>query len=201
MPKDGLLGGLMLDKIICFRETLDCFDAQDTASGHFRRRMVDLLETAGPDAFSRNHFVPGHITGSAFIVSPKDELVLLHHHRRLDRWLQMGGHSDGELDASEIARREGTEESGLCDLEFLDPAILDLDIHQIPAARGEPAHEHFDVRYALFTRNPDSIFRQEAESNELMWFSFEEAIEKMKEPGAERAIARLGKLLERLAPR
>jgi 8-oxo-dGTP pyrophosphatase MutT (NUDIX family) len=201
MPKDGLPGELMLEKIDRFLETLAAFDAQDAASGHFRQRMVRLLEDAGPQAFTRHHFVPGHITGSAFIVSPKEGLVLLHHHRRLDRWLQMGGHSDGELDPAEIARREGTEESGLSDLEFLDPGILDLDIHEIPAARGEPAHEHFDVRYALFTGNPGSISRQEDESNDLMWFSLTEAIEKMKEPGAERAIARLGMLLQNLSDR
>ncbi len=79
--------------------------------------------------------------------------VLLHHHRRLDAWLQMGGHDEGESDPRATARREGAEESGLSDLVLLSPAILDVDVHPIPAGKGEPPHLHHDVRYALATRD------------------------------------------------
>ena len=67
-------------------------------------------------------------------------------HRHLKRWLQPGGHaedSDATIEAS--ARRELLEETGL------DPRgkweLLDLDIHVIPARPGQPAHEHFDLRF------------------------------------------------------
>ena len=71
--------------------------------------------------------------------------VLLAHHRKLGRWLQPGGHSDGDPDTLAVALREAREESGL-DVQALDDAIFDLDLHRIPARDREPAHLHFDVR-------------------------------------------------------
>ena len=90
--------------------------------------------------------------------------MLLHHHRRLDRWLQLGGHDEGEHDPLQTALREAREESGLLDLTPLSAAILDIDVHEIPAGRSEPAHLHHDVRYALQTSTPDAIAQVDAES-------------------------------------
>jgi 8-oxo-dGTP pyrophosphatase MutT (NUDIX family) len=148
-----------------------------------------------PECFSRRFFTPGHVTGSAFVVSAASGKVLLHHHRRLGAWLQMGGHDDGDRDAAATALREAREESGLTDLAFLSPAILDVDVHPIPAGKGEPPHLHHDVRYALLTRRPDAIRRDEAESLELRWFTREEADRTMGEPGAARALRRIARLL------
>jgi 8-oxo-dGTP pyrophosphatase MutT (NUDIX family) len=121
--------------------------------------------------------------------------VLLHHHRRLDRWLQMGGHDDGERDAAATALREAQEESGLTDLTFLVPGILDLDVHAIPAGKGEPPHLHHDVRYAVATTTPEAIRRDASESLDLRWFSLDEARRLMAEPGSSRVIERLRRLL------
>ncbi len=155
------------------------------------------LVRAEPACFSRSFFKPGHVTGSAFIVCAATGRILLHHHRRLDAWLQMGGHDDGERDAAVTALREAREESGLSDLAFLSPAILDVDVHPIPAGKGEPAHLHHDVRYALVTRTPGAIRREEAESIDLRWFSPEEAAAAMGETGATRALGKIRKLLGR----
>jgi 8-oxo-dGTP pyrophosphatase MutT (NUDIX family) len=157
--------------------------------------ILSLVETE-PACFARSTFAPGHVTGSAFIVHAPSRRVLLHHHRRLRAWLQMGGHDEGESDPRATALREGAEESGLADLVLLSPSILDVDVHAIPAGKGEPPHLHHDVRYALATLTPDAIRRDEAESVDLRWFGFEEAAGAMGEPDAARALARIARLLD-----
>ncbi len=156
--------------------------------------VLRLVETE-PACFSRRTFAPGHVTGSAFIVHPPTGRVLLHRHRRLGAWLQMGGHDEGEADPRATALREGAEESGLFDLVLLTPAILDVDVHRIPPGKGEPEHLHHDVRYAAATRSPEAIRRDDAESLALRWFTLEEADAAMNEPGATRALARIRRLL------
>ena len=166
----------------------------DAAEARGRDAILHLVETE-PACFSRNTFTPGHVTGSAFVVCPATGRVLLHHHRRLDAWLQMGGHDEGEHDPRATALREAAEESGLSDLALLSEEILDLDVHSIPAGKGEPPHLHHDVRYALATRTPEAIHRDAAESIDLQWFTLAEAAEKMNEPGGRRALARMAALL------
>jgi 8-oxo-dGTP pyrophosphatase MutT (NUDIX family) len=159
-----------------------------------RDAILRLVETE-PACFSRHTFTPGHVTGSAFVVCPATGLVLLHHHRRLDAWLQLGGHDEGEHDPRATALREAAEESGLRDLVLLSDEILDVHVHPIPAGKGEPPHLHHDVRYALATLAPGAIHRDAAESIDLRWFRLAEAAEKMNEPEARRALTRLAKLL------
>lgn len=166
----------------------------DAAEAHDLKEIVALVERE-PACFSRHTFTPGHVTGSAFVSCRETGLVLLHHHRRLNAWLQLGGHDDGEHDPRATALREAEEESGLKDLALLQDGILDVDVHDIPAGKREPPHKHHDVRYALVTEHPEGIQRDAGESLDLKWFTLEEAAEKMNEPGARRALARLAKLL------
>jgi hypothetical protein len=69
------------------------------------------------------------------------------------------------------------------DLELAGDGIFDLDIHGIPAAKEEPDHDHFDVRYLARTASPDAITMDRAESNELAWVTLARAAELM--PGSE----------------
>lgn len=73
--------------------------------------------------------------------------------------------------------------------------ILDLDVHAIPAARGEPPHLHHDVRYAFFTDRPDDARREDAESRDLAWLTLEDAATRLGEPGAARALRKLAPLI------
>jgi len=157
---------------------------------------LDLVRNE-PACFSRAFFTPGHVTGSAFVVCAATGEVLLHHHRRLDAWLQLGGHDDGERDAAATALREAREESGLGDLAFLYPAILDVDVHPVPGGKGDPPHLHHDVRYALVTEAPGAIRLDEAESIDLRWFSLDDAAATMRENGASRALGKIRRLLRR----
>ncbi len=125
---------------------LRALQAADAAEAKHRRRILELLDVPG-DPFSRARFTPGHVTASAFVLSPDGADVLLIHHSKLHRWLQPGGHVDPEdADVVAAARRELAEEVALTDLELVGDGLFDVDVHPIPAHRGDPAHEHFDAR-------------------------------------------------------
>ncbi len=111
---------------------------------------------------------PGHFTGSAWLVSADGRRVLLTHHRKLGRWLQLGGHADGDPDLARVALREAQEESGLAGLALDGEAIFDLDRHRIPARGAEPQHWHYDVRYVV-RADGDENFAVSAESLALAW--------------------------------
>lgn len=130
-------------------------------------RFTDFV-SAHPDCFDRT-CVPGHVTGSAWLVSADRSQVLLTHHRKLGRWLQLGGHADGDPDTARVALREASEESGIADLILGDSRPLDLDAHEIPARAGEPAHVHYDVRY-LVVAPPAAVATRSDESLALRWF-------------------------------
>ena len=113
----------------------------------------------------------GHITGSALVLDPNHR-ILLTFHSKLERWLQLGGHSDpDELYPAQTALREAREESGLEDLTFhpeFGSVPIDIDVHRIPARKAEAAHDHLDFRYVVLTQVPDSIVIS-AESKDLRW--------------------------------
>lgn len=159
-----------------------------------RQRMVALLDST-PDCFQRTSF-PGHFTGSALVVSADGTRVLLHHHRKLDRWLQFGGHCDGEENILRVAQREALEESGIDGLILASSRPFDLDIHTIPARATEPEHEHFDVRYVLIAPE-DAVFLRSDESHELRWFTGGETAALDLDAGLRRLIAKWQRLLAR----
>lgn len=127
-------------------------------------RFVDFVESE-ERCFERDCW-RGHVTGSAWLLDPAREALLLTHHKKLGLWLQLGGHSDGDADTRRVALREASEESGLS-VALLDETILDIDIHAIPARKNDPAHFHFDVRYAIGAM--DRSFVVSDESNALAW--------------------------------
>ena len=94
---------------------------------------------------------PGHVTGSAWVVSPDRRRVLLLHHRKHDQWFQPGGHADGDADILRVALRETHEETGIPaeEIRLVDGSIFDLDIHTIPPMHGDPRHTHFDIRFLV----------------------------------------------------
>ena len=161
---------------------------QDALEEQHCGAMIDLLSGDG-DPFARTTFAPGHITAGCFIVS--GDQLLLHHHRRLDRWLQMGGHVDGDESALDAALREAREESGLGDLALVVDAIFDVDVHFIPAGKGEPDHRHFDVRYLARTESPSAIAFDPKESNDLAWVPLDRAVALMNEEASARAIRKI----------
>jgi 8-oxo-dGTP pyrophosphatase MutT (NUDIX family) len=133
-----------------------------------RARMLALLDET-PACFQRTAF-PAHFTGSALVVNADGSRVLLHHHRKLDRWLQFGGHCDGDEDILRVARREALEESGIEGLIVASERPFDLDIHEIPAHGADPVHFHYDVRFMLIAPEAAAPVLSE-ESHDLRWFT------------------------------
>lgn len=115
----------------------------------------------------------GHLTASAWIVDAARTRTLLTHHRKLDRWFQLGGHVDGDPDLAAAALREAHEESGLTRLKLLSPEIFDVDRHRIPARGNEPGHWHYDVRF-LIEADAVELLSISDESNDLAWVKLEE---------------------------
>lgn len=111
--------------------------------------------------------IAGHFTGGVWLVSADGERILLTHHRKLDRWLQLGGHADGDRDLRRVALKEAEEESGLSGLS-VDAGIFDLDRHWIPEHKGIPGHWHYDVRY-IVRAGGDESFVVSDESHALAW--------------------------------
>lgn len=125
-----------------------------------------LLMEGGRDPFDRVRLA-GHYTGSAWLVDRAGRRVLLTHHRKLQRWLQLGGHADGERDLAGVALREAGEESGLAGLA-VEPGIFDLDRHWIPERGDVPGHWHYDARFVVRTGASEDFVVGE-ESLDLAW--------------------------------
>ena len=155
---------------------LDAHSPADDKERADLERMRALARTL-PEPFSR-HQLPGYFTGSAVVVDGAAERILYVLHRRLGRWLQPGGHSEledgGFLELT--ALREAQEETGCrVVLHPSAPRPLDVDVHPIPPKKGEPPHEHFDVRFLVVAVDPESAAHDPAESHECRWFEWEEA--------------------------
>jgi 8-oxo-dGTP pyrophosphatase MutT (NUDIX family) len=140
--------------------------ALDPHEAAMTRDTIAFVE-ANDDCLLRS-CVPGHLTGSAWIVSPDRARTLLTHHLKLDKWLQLGGHADGEGDLLAAALREAREESGLTRLRALSPEIFDVDRHWIPARKSDTAHYHYDLRF-LFEADPSEPLAISSESKDLAW--------------------------------
>ena len=135
----------------------------------FRADFLSFIY-ANDKCFDRS-LLEGHVTGSAWIINECRDKALLTHHKKLDRWLQLGGHADGEPDIVKVSTNEAVEESGLSSLKLFSTDIFDLDIHPIPEHKGIPKHLHYDVRF-LFIADEDENLIVSNESKNLNWIPF-----------------------------
>ncbi len=179
-------------------DVLDCYRARHPAEEDTVARIRNLV-AGRPDCFERS-CMPGHITGSAWIVSPDRSKFLLTRHRIFDRWLQLGGHADGCPRPHCVALREAEEESGLEGFGlFRDPdgfVPLDVDIHKIAARAGVPAHAHYDLRYLLAAAAEQPLEISD-ESHDLKWFAGEELLETVREESVLRMLRKGDAVLKR----
>ena len=150
------------------RELLESYEPRDDEQARFRDEMLAFIDAHPSDAHERT-CLEGHLTAACFLLDHAEERALLTHHAKLGRWLQLGGHVDGDSNLPAAALREGTEESGIEGI-LLDPKPFDLDIHSIPARGDEPEHLHLDVRF--LGRAPEGAREViSEESLELGWFA------------------------------
>jgi 8-oxo-dGTP pyrophosphatase MutT (NUDIX family) len=135
--------------------------------------------------------VPGHLTGSAWIVSPDRTRTLLTHHHKLDKWLQLGGHADGDADLLAVALREAREESGLTRLRAVSAEIFDFDRHLIPARKADPEHYHYDLRF-MIEADPAEPLVISNESKDLAWVEIARVVALNPEESMARMVRKTG---------
>ena len=155
----------------------------------FVEQFFELLNAES--CYLRN-YLPGHITGSAWITNHAKERILLIHHAKLDRWLQPGGHADGDENIFRVALREAKEETGLKEFKLSKAGIFDLDVHTIPARKDFPEHLHYDIRFIFEADDNEPLIISE-ESNQIAWTDYMDVI---RQTGNNPSIVRMLKKIQ-----
>lgn len=171
-------------------QQLNSYQTSFTEEQVFIERFLELLDH--PDAYQRTH-LPGHITGSAWIISEAFDEALLVHHAKLDKWVQPGGHADGDENILAVALREAQEETGILQFE-IQPIVFDMDIHTIPARKDFPEHQHYDIRF-LMKPLPNQTIAVSEESFDVKWI----ALAQLENYTKERSVLRMKDKIMRLA--
>lgn len=153
-------------------------------------KMVEFLQRE-PNAYHRS-CLEGHMTASAWILNETNDSVLLLHHAKLNKWLQPGGHADGDENLAGVALKEAEEETGLKSVRLSSDDIYDIDIHKIPARKQDPEHFHFDVRFLLKADINEPLIQNE-ESNALKWIPLENIREFTEEHSVLRMLYKMKK--------
>lgn len=126
------------------------------------------------NCFDRS-LAPGHVTGSAWVINPARTHVLMLHHVKLDRWLQPGGHADGDPDILRVVLKETAEETGvdLARIRLVCEEVFDVDVHTVHASVHDPRHEHFDIRFLVEIDDRLALPGND-ESHQIAWIPLEE---------------------------
>jgi len=134
--------------------------------------MLSFIENH-TNHFSRtNHH--GHFTGSAWIINPDKSKILMTHHKKIGKWLQLGGHADGESDLLKVSQREAIEESGINNFVTISNEIFDMDIHEIPPIGSDPKHLHYDIRFLLQADPDKESLIISNESHDVAWIPLDQ---------------------------
>jgi 8-oxo-dGTP pyrophosphatase MutT (NUDIX family) len=159
----------------------------------YKKLMLRLYKEKSILAFYREN-IEAHFTASAWILNPKTHEVLLLHHKKLDKWLQPGGHTDGETNFEKVARKEANEETALENLQIVSDQVFDIDIHLIPENKGIPQHDHFDVRFAYFCMEKEKT-KINSESKGFQWIKIKDVETLTNEPSILRMVEKSKKIL------
>lgn len=180
---------LVIERRADLREKLLACRPHDEEERAHVASMLELCAAQG-DPFDGAHFMPGHFTASAFILSPQDDALLLIFHGKLSRWLQPGGHVEA-TDASILAaaKREVQEEVNLVDFSLAHEGVFDVDVHEIPARRADPTHRHFDVRFLFRAR--DLSFAAASDARDARWVKLNEMEQVESDRSVMRAVEKL----------
>lgn len=135
-----------------------------------KKQMLAFIKE-NPNCFERS-LESGHVTASSWLLNHDKTHALLMHHAKLNRWLQLGGHCDGNPDVLAVAIAEAREESGVNHIAPIKNDIFDIDIHLIPENSREKEHYHYDVRFLLQMTQDKTVIKN-SESHELIWISKE----------------------------
>ncbi|MCA9794151.1 MAG: NUDIX hydrolase [Candidatus Eremiobacteraeota bacterium] len=177
---------ILLQQLERYRLVRPGYDFDD---GPRLQGLVDFIK-ATPECFERHP--PGHLTASAVVLDPTLSHLVLTHHAKLDMWIQLGGHCDGDPDTEAVARREAAEEAGLHHLELVEPVPFDVDVLPVPARPEAAFHWHYDLRYLFVSPRVELVPTDE--SKDLRWFTLGEAARVAVEPTMQRLLGKLTSL-------
>ncbi|HAP36168.1 MAG TPA: NUDIX hydrolase [Bacteroidetes bacterium] len=163
---------------------LNQYQSFDVHERSMQERILEFIKE-NINCFERSLLI-GHITASALIINKQKTHTLMTHHQKLGKWLQLGGHSDGDPDTLNVALREALEESGLKAIEPISEDIFDVDVHEIPARKNEPAHFHYDIRFLFEADDAEKLIITN-ESNDLRWIP----LDRMEEYTTEESVMRM----------
>jgi 8-oxo-dGTP pyrophosphatase MutT (NUDIX family) len=138
----------------------------DNKSEQQAKNIIESFVEKNTNCFEREN-LNGHITASCWLVCPNKARVLLTHHKKLDLWLQLGGHCDGDSEVLNVALNEAREESGISNIMPLSNKIFDIDVHPIPTYKKTPQHIHYDIRFLIQATSTN--YTVSNESNDLKW--------------------------------
>ncbi len=169
-------------------EKMYSYFSDDPHEEKMRKKIIRFIKEYD-DCFERTLLI-GHITASALIVNKQRTHTLMTHHQKLDKWLQLGGHSDGDPNTLNVAFREAEEESGLTTIKPISEDIFDVDVHEIPARKTEPLHYHYDIRF-LFEADDTEDLILTNESNDLRWIPLERIEEYTTEESVMRMVRKI----------
>ena len=159
------------------------------------KAAINMLDFFNKDenCFQKNN-QKGHFTGSAWVVSTDRCQVLMTHHKKLNMWLQLGGHADGIDDLISVAIREAKEESGFDNFVLVSEKIFDLDIHEIPAISEGPIHLHYDIRFLLEADPKDNRIVVSDESHDVRWIPLDKVVKLNPENSMQRMVKKTSAL-------
>lgn len=166
------------------------------------RDRTELLRRlrSGEDLYTRDNSA-GHLTASAWVVSPDRRQVLMAYHNIYDSWSWLGGHADGDHDLLAVALREVREESGLTAVRPVSRSIYSVEILTVDGHEKRGAyvssHLHLNVTYLLEADPADPVRCKPDENSRVGWFGLEEAVAASSEPWFRERVYR--KLNEKLA--
>lgn len=173
------------------RRLLTHLSPADAREAEHRDALLALCDAPG-DPFARDHWQPGHFTASAFVLSPDGTELLLIFHEKLRRWLQPGGHVEpGDADVVAAAIREVAEETGIVGATAVGEGLFDVDVHVIPARKGDPEHRHFDARILL--RAPTRTFAAASDAEAGRWVRLEDVATVETDESVMRAVRKMGR--------
>lgn len=146
--------------------TLSGWESPDAGQDSLRHAVLAFV--AARDDACRRECAPGHVTASTLVLDHGGGRVLLTLHRRLGRWVQLGGHcDDGDDDIVAAALREATEESGVDGLR-MEPELAAVHVHPVVCSLGVPTR-HLDLQFVAHAPAGARIAISD-ESEDLRWW-------------------------------
>ena len=97
----------------------------------------------------------------------------MHHHRHR-RWLLPGGHVEKtDVTLSDTAKREAIEETAVQIADSTGGLLVGMDVHGIPARKGEPYHLHHDLIFSFTAES--GLFAPTEEAPEVAWCGIDDS--------------------------